>query len=251
MPAVLVVLLPPSEGKAPGGDGPAWTPDSGRFPELARERERIAKALARAGGGSQKVLGVKGDQLVRAKEANAALLLGAPTLPAFRRFTGVVWEHLRGTGALGAPDDPLPTGVQRQAKRSVLVISGVTGLSAWDDPLPDFRLKLSVSLGRLGRIDKLWRDPVTAALEAHLAGNVVVDLLPNEHRAAWTPDPDGAGYTLLRPQLLLPNGKPAGHWGKAAKGLLARDLLTAAAAADDDVERTISLFQAPEVQVTL
>ncbi|OWY63228.1 hypothetical protein B7486_54245, partial [cyanobacterium TDX16] len=188
---------------------------------------------------------------VRAKAANAALLEGAPTLPAFRRFTGVVWEHLRGTGALGAPDDPLPAKVQRQAKRSVLVISGLTGLSAWDDPVPDFRLKLSVSLGRVGRIDRLWRGPVSTTLAAHLAGNVVVDLLPNEHRAAWVPDPVGHGYRLLRPQLLLPDGKPAGHWGKAAKGLLARALLEAAAAKDDDVERTIATFQAPEVTVTL
>lgn len=248
---MLVVLLPPSEGKAPGGHGSPWAPEQGRFPGLSPQRQRIAKALARANGGSQKLLGVKGEQLERAKAANAGLLDGAPTLPAHQRFTGVVWEHLRGTGALGAPHDPLPAAVQRQAKRSVLVISGVTGLSAWDDPVPDFRLKMSVSLARLGRVDRLWCAPLSATLGAHLAGNVVVDLLPNEHRAAWTPDPEGHGYRLLRPQLLMPNGKPAGHRGKAAKGLLARALLTAAAAKDDDVERTITTFQAPEVQVTL
>ena len=248
---MLVVLLPPSEGKAPGGEGPSWTFDAGRFPQLAAPRERVARALLRAKGGSQKLLGVKGEQLERAKQANASLLHDAPTLPAHRRFTGVVWEHLRGTGALGAPDDPLPAAVQRQARRSVLVISGVTGLSAWDDPVPDFRLKLSVSLGRLGRVDRLWREPLSAALEAHLAGNVVVDLLPNEHRAAWTPDPESTGYRLLRPQLLLPDGRPAGHWGKAAKGLRARARLEAAAAGDDDVERTVATFRAPEVEVTL
>jgi cytoplasmic iron level regulating protein YaaA (DUF328/UPF0246 family) len=169
-------------------------------------------------------------------------------LPAHQRFTGVVWEHLLGTGTGGAPLDPLPTSARRQAAGSVLVLSAVTGLSAWDDPVPDFRLKLSVSLGRLGRLDRLWRGPLSVALDDHLGGHTVVDLLPNEHRAAWTPDPDPDRYVLHRPQLLLTNGKPAGHWGKAAKGLLARALLVAAG--DDDVERTLATFDAPEVVVS-
>lgn len=244
MPGVLVILLPPSEGKALGGEAPAWTPDSGRFAELAPQRERVAKALARANGGTQKLLGVKGDALARAKDANVSLLDGALTLPAWQRFTGVVWEHLLGTGTGGAPDDPLPAAAKRRAKRSVVVISAVTGLSAWDDPVPDFRLKLSVSLGRLGRVDRLWREPLSEVLDAHLAGHTVVDLLPNEHRAAWTPDPEGHGYELLRPSLLLADGRPAGHWGKAAKGLLARALL---GDADGDVERTLATFEAPNV----
>lgn len=244
MTHVLVILLPPSEGKALGGDGPAWTSDSGRFAELAPQRERVAKALARSNGGSQKLLGVKGEQLARAKDANAVLLDGAPTLPAWQRFTGVVWEHLLGTGTGGAPDDPLPAAVRKKAARRVVVISAVTGLSAWDDPVPDFRLKLSVSLGRLGRLDRLWREPLSATLNAHLRGCTVVDLLPNEHRAAWVPDPEGHGYELLRPQLLLADGRPAGHWGKAAKGLLARALLTAT---DDDVHDVLATFEAPEV----
>jgi hypothetical protein len=63
----------------------------------------------------------------------------------------------------------------------------------------------------------------------------VVDLLPNEHRAAWLADP--GRYDLVRPALVTRGGKPAGHGGKAAKGLLARALLTSG-----DVEATLATF---------
>ena len=76
---------------------------------------------------------------------------------------------------------------------------------------------------------------MSALLDEQLAGRTVVDLLPNEHRAAWTPSP--ARYDLIRPELSTPDGKPAGHGGKAAKGLLARALLE-----DDDVERVLATF---------
>jgi len=128
-----------------------------------------------------------------------------------------VWEHL-------GPDD-LPAPARRRAAAGVIVVSAVTGLSAWDDPVPDFRLKLSAALPPMGRLATWWRAPLSVVLNDHLAGHTVVDLLPNEHRAAWTPEPDR--YELVRPDLRTPDGKPAGHNGKAAKGRLARALLVA------------------------
>jgi cytoplasmic iron level regulating protein YaaA (DUF328/UPF0246 family) len=218
---VLIVLLPPSEGKAPGGDGPGWAPDDGRFGELAARRIRVHNALKRARGGTEKALGAKGDLLRAAKAANLAAV-GAPTLPAHQRFTGVVWGHL----------DP-PTLGRRRGE--VLVLSALTGVTAWDDPVPDFRLKLSASLPPVGNLASFWRPHLSTVLNDHLAGHTVVDLLPNEHRAAWTPTPDR--YELRRPALLHRNGKPAGHGGKAAKGLLARALLRSG-----DVDGTLATF---------
>jgi cytoplasmic iron level regulating protein YaaA (DUF328/UPF0246 family) len=218
---VLVVLLPPSEGKAPGGDGPPWSPEAGRFGELAPQRRRVHNALKRARGGTAKALGATGDLLRSAKAANLAAV-GAPTLPAHQRFTGVVWGHL---------DPPTLT----RPKGEVLVLSALTGLTAWDDPVPDFRLKLSASLPPVRNLATFWRPTLSAVLNDHLAGHTVVDLLPNEHRAAWTPDPDR--YDLRRPALRHRDGRPAGHGGKAAKGLLARALLRTG-----DVDATLATF---------
>ena len=211
---MLLILLPPSEGKVRGGDGPTWDPASGRFAELAPRRLRVANALKRARGGNEKLLGARGDLLATAREANRALL-DAPTLPAWQRFSGVVWAHLDAAS--------LPVKARRRAEAGVVVVSAVTGLSAWDDPVPDFRLKLSASLKPMGGLAAFWRAAVSASLNDLAAGHTVVDLLPNEHRSAWVPDE--SRYALVRPEFVVADGKPAGHAGKAAKGRVARLLL--------------------------
>ena len=225
---MLTILLPPSEGKAPGGRGAGWDPGSGRFGRLADQRRAVAEALVAADGGDERLLGAKGELLDRAREANRSVL-GAPTLPAWRRFTGVVWT------ALGAAD--LPPEARARARSSVVVVSALTGLTAWSDPVPDFRLKLSVAPPGIGRLDTFWREPLSVVLNRHLARRTVVDLLPLEHRAAWVPDP--ARYRLLRPVFTTADGKPGGHGAKAAKGELARALLLG-----DDVDHVLATFEA-------
>ena len=89
---------------------------------------QVAEALAMAQGGDERLLGAQGELLERARIANQAVVDG-PTLPAWQRFTGVVWEHL-------APGE-LSTEAQAWAELSVLVITSLTGLSSWSDPVPD------------------------------------------------------------------------------------------------------------------
>ena len=236
---MLVLLLPPSEGKVAGGDGPPWTVDAGAFGVLAPERTRVTNALRRHRGGTGRMLGASGPLLRTARAANLALV-GAPTLPAWRRFSGVVWEHL-GPDTLGAA-------ARRRARAGVIVVNAVTGLAGWDDPVPDFRLKLSASVPPVGNLARFWRTPLSRALHDRLGGHTVVDLLPNEHRAAWAADAgtDGDGADrLVRPVLTTPDGKPAGHAGKAAKGRLARALLES-----PDVDRTLAAFDAGDLLLT-
>jgi cytoplasmic iron level regulating protein YaaA (DUF328/UPF0246 family) len=217
MPRPLAILLPPSEGKAPGGVEPGWDPSSGRFGErLADHRRAVAGALATARGGDERLLEARGETLERARAANRALI-GAPCLPAAERFTGVVWEHLDLPG--------LRRSARTKALDAVVVVSALAGLVALDDPLPDHRVKLSASLPRLGKLATYWREDLSATLNDHLDGRLVIDLLPKEHAAAWTPDPDR--YELRRVELRTRDGKPGGHVAKAAKGRLARALIEA------------------------
>jgi cytoplasmic iron level regulating protein YaaA (DUF328/UPF0246 family) len=232
-PVVLVLLLPPSEGKVPDGDGPPWSVDDGEFGALARERTRVANALRRHRGGTARMLGATGPLLRHARGANLALV-GAPTLPAWQRFCGVVWEHL----------DPatLPAPARRRARAGVIVVNAVTGLAAWDDPVPDFRLKLSASVPPVGNLASFWRAQLSRVLNERLAGHTVVDLLPNEHRAAWVPALEE--YRLLRPGLVTSHGAPAGHAGKAAKGRLARALLESG-----DADRALAGFDPGDLRL--
>jgi cytoplasmic iron level regulating protein YaaA (DUF328/UPF0246 family) len=217
----LAILLPPSEGKAPGGSrGTAWSPDSGRFgAALGPTRRELAALLAAADGGDERLLGVGGRHLERAQAANRALV-GAPTLPASRRYTGVVHD------AIGL--DTLSRAHRAKAREAVVIVSGLLGLVALDDPVPDYRLKMGARIEPVGLLARRWRSVLGERLNAHLAGRTVIDLLPGEHAAAWAPDPS---LDVLRVAFVERNGGAvAGHDAKAAKGRLVRHLLESRAA---------------------
>jgi cytoplasmic iron level regulating protein YaaA (DUF328/UPF0246 family) len=214
--SVPILLLPPSEGKAAGGSSRPWEPDSGTFSTLADRRVELAEALGAIGGGSEKLLGVTGDHLDRALAANVSLV-GAQSLPAWRRYTGVVWDHLD-PATLAAPE-----------RRRIVVVSGLLGLVRGDDPVPDYRLKMGSNLAPFGKLSTWWRDELSATLNRYATGRtakqprIIIDMLPKEHRAAWTPDERVAGVSI---EFIDPTGKPGGHFAKAAKGELARAILT-------------------------
>ena len=209
----LGLLLPPSEGKQHGGDGQPWSSDGGRFAELASRRTVLVRRLARVRGGNEKLLGVGGKHLVEARLANVALKT-SPSLPAWRRYTGVVWD--------GLDVASMPADAKRRAMSSVVVVSGLLGLVAIDDPTPDYRLKMGASLAPYGKLSTWWRPVLAPPLTTWAARRFVVDLLPNDHRAACcAADVDGVAVTFVER-----DGKVAGHDAKIAKGRLARHLLT-------------------------
>ena len=82
-PAAPVLLIPPSEGKAEGGDGAPVEWGGGRFGGLADERLMVRDAVRRvlAAGAGGPLLGVRGPHLARAlDEWNA--MDASPTMAA-------------------------------------------------------------------------------------------------------------------------------------------------------------------------
>ena len=194
----------------------SWKPASGTFGRaLGDQRDELAHRLAKLKGGDSALLGVKGDLLARATSANRSLL-GAPTMPAWQRYTGVVWDHL---------DIPsLSTPQRNRALNNVVVVSGLLGCVRASDPVPDYRLKMGARLAPFGLLSKWWMPHVSSALENFSASLVVVDLLPQEHRAALDPSLcDSSSW--LRVSLNERSGAAGGHDAKAAKGRLARHVL--------------------------
>jgi cytoplasmic iron level regulating protein YaaA (DUF328/UPF0246 family) len=122
----------------------------------------------------------------------------------------VVWQHLD-----PATLDPLAA---RRASKSVVIVSALGGLHGWDDPVPDYKLKMSARTMATGPLAKFWLP--------HLAGLLpegpVIDLTALEQHAA-VGRPDRADW--IRVELIGPDGIRSGHAGKAAKGRLARRLL--------------------------
>jgi cytoplasmic iron level regulating protein YaaA (DUF328/UPF0246 family) len=207
---VLYVLVPPSEGKAEGGSG-RWKPTSGAFGRrLGAPRQAVVEALGCTTLSATK-LGATGPLLERALAANAAVAAGtARALPAHRRYTGVVWEHL-----------DAPTLDDEQRART-LVPSAILGLATANDPVPDHRTKLDVSLDGIGRLDRYWKPHVTdALLKRTTPADTIVELLPNEHRAAIDLDRLAKRRHVVRTTVV----GVSGHDAKAVKGALARHLL--------------------------
>lgn len=93
-PAVLV-LLPPSETKAPGGDGPPLALDALSYPELTPVRRKVIDELVTLAWDAPAGLAALGlsERQSRELQRNAALW-AAPTLPALLRYTGVLYAAL-------------------------------------------------------------------------------------------------------------------------------------------------------------
>jgi cytoplasmic iron level regulating protein YaaA (DUF328/UPF0246 family) len=234
VPPNLVILLPPSEGKLPGGGGRFRTGAGSFGPALRGARNEVIAALAAADGGTEALLGVSGRHLDRALAANRLVALGrAPVVPAIARYTGVVHDHA------GLADVPGAAG-------AVVIFSGLLGLVAPGDAVPDYRLKMGASLAPLGKLSTWWRPRLSPVLNRRLRGADVVDLLPQEHAAAWEPAPRRYA-SLHRVRFRDADGAAGGHDAKAAKGLLARHLLTS----DVSVAEALASFQHPRFALEL
>jgi cytoplasmic iron level regulating protein YaaA (DUF328/UPF0246 family) len=217
VPRSPLLLLPPSEGKAHGGRRPG-RPDAFAeelcFPRTAVLGE-LAGVLDSGPDTARAVFGVRGELLERALAATAELVGGtAAVLPAWRRYSGVVWAGLD------------PATLTPADRRRILVPSGLYGLTTAADPVVDYRLKLVVPLGRLGRLSTFWRPFVTQSLASRARGRVVIDLLPAEHAHAFDLTALGAARRVVRVRFVSADGRRAiGHEAKSAKGRLARALI--------------------------
>jgi uncharacterized protein len=225
-----LILLPPSEGKAPGGTGPAWS-EGTMAVDLDDRRRSVMAALVRAMRGSEArrraLLGVKGVALAAATAADRTVA-GSPTLPAIERYTGVLYDAL--------DHRTLPAAARRRMDSSVLVLSGLWGLVAPADPIPDYKLKMGASLVGTGRLSTWWRESITTCLAARAAGCRVWDLLPQEHAAAVG---ELGGAERVSVSFLEPDRRgdlvAVAHWNKLLKGALVRHLLQHPTSGPDDL----------------
>jgi cytoplasmic iron level regulating protein YaaA (DUF328/UPF0246 family) len=220
----VLVLLPPSEGKAAAGDGPPLDLDTLSFPELNRTRKRLVGTLQRLArrqpGRLRTALDLSPRQ--RAEVEHDAQLTTAPALPALELYTGVLYE------ALGYRS--LPAGARRRADEALVVASALFGLVRPADRLPPYRLSGSTVLPGFGGLAPVWR-PVLEPLLAE-RDELVVDLRSGGY-AALARVPGAVVVRVLREQ----DGTRTvvSHDNKHTKGRLARALCESGAREIGDV----------------
>jgi uncharacterized protein len=215
-----LVLLPPSKGKAPGGDGPAYAATlDASHPLTPARRELLDAILAVADdlddAAAARVCGVAARDAPAAR-TSLSRLDTAPTMPAHRRYTGIV----HGNAGLADLD---PAGVATEVR----IVSPLLGLAALGDLVPAYRLELAVTLPGVGGLGPWWRARLAAPLAALGTDRRVWDLLPGEHARIWDPQVR-ADLDVVTVRFLRPDGRAANAARtKVCKGRLAASLLSA------------------------
>jgi cytoplasmic iron level regulating protein YaaA (DUF328/UPF0246 family) len=228
---VVLVLLPPSETKHPGGDGAPLDLTSLSAAELTPLREQLVAAVVSLSAdvpAARAALGLspaQDDEIAR----NAALRTG-PTMPAIERYTGVLYDALDVRSLTRAQ--------RRRADERLAIGSALFGVLRADDAVPAYRLSAGSSLPGLPTLRSLWK-PVLTDVLAGIDG-LVVDLRSGAY-AELAPVPGAVTVQVLSER---PDGKRAvvSHFNKAHKGRLAR-LLATTTGEPDSVVRLRALLR--------
>jgi len=213
----MLILLPPSETKRPGGTGAPL--DAARFslPALAPQRETVIDALVALSGDEAAAMRVlKLSERQRGDVTANAALRTSPTMPAVDRYTGVLFDALDAA--------TLPGAARRWLGAHVLIHSAPFGPVGALDPIPAYRLAAGTSVPGLPPLKRMWADTVTAAL-ADEAPAFVLDLR-SEAYAALGPVPAQLRSAYVRVLTEGPDGstRALNHFNKHAKGELVRAL---------------------------
>jgi len=212
-----VILLPPSKGKAPGGAGRTYGRTLTKHPLAAARAELLAAVVASASESYDAVIARRCGVAQRDAASARRMLRGlaeAPTMPAHRRFTGLVASNA-GLAAL----DP------RDTAADVRIVSALLGLAALDEPVPAYRLEFAATLPGLGGVAAFWRAHLAEQLLSIAGGARVWDMLPAEHARMW---PSGlrAELAVVGVRFVRPDGRAANATRtKVAKGRLTAHLL--------------------------
>ncbi|MDK8845088.1 peroxide stress protein YaaA [Corynebacterium sp. MSK297] len=231
----MLIVLPPSETKAFGGDGAPLQWDNLSelsFAGLHDIRQEIARDLmALPIEQAFSVLGVS-EKLRPELEANKQLA-NSPTMPAIFRYTGVLYD------ALDAPSLP------DFALNPLAVGSALFGIVGATDPIPYYRLSGGTKLplrynshnsddtgnnsdgtnaSKAPTMKKRWGSAITQALQEH--GELIVDLRSGTYQQLGR-----VPAVTVRVESIREDGsrKVVSHFNKHYKGELARILALAVA----------------------
>jgi uncharacterized protein len=214
----VLVLLPPSETKAIGGEGAPLDLDALSFPELNPVRDKLVSALedlANDVPASLKALDISERQIDEV-ERNAALRT-SETTPALLRYTGVLYDNLD-FGTLRKAE-------KERAYQRLAVASALFGAIRGGDPVPAYRLSGGSTLPSHGSLRTLWKPALEPVLNE--ADEFVVDLRSGAYSSlAKIPH-----AVVVR--VVTSEGKVVSHFNKAHKGLLARAIVRSNAEPDD------------------
>ncbi|MFI5617469.1 peroxide stress protein YaaA [Streptomyces sp. NPDC051567] len=237
----MLVLLPPSEGKAAGGSGAPLELGALSLPGLDPARSAVLEELvglcAADESKAREVLCL--SEGLRGEVTKNAELRSAVARPAGEIYTGVLYDAL---GLAG-----LDPAARALAEQSLLVFSGLWGAVRITDRIPSYRCSMGVRLPGLGPLGAYWRTPLAEVMPRAAAEGLVLDLRSSAYASAWRPRGEVAARTatvrVLHAQVVdgVEKRSVVSHFNKATKGRLVRDLLLAGAVPGTPAELVTAL----------
>lgn len=218
----MLILLPPSEGKAAPRRGKPLDLACLDFAALTPAREEVLDALiglcagAPATAAATLGLGSTQHELV---ELNRQLR-ESPTARADQIYTGVLYDALDVATLSGA--------AKRRAATRVAVTSSVFGLVRTADRIPSYRLSGDVTLPGLGPVAGVWRRHLGDVVTETVGSGLLVDLRSGTYVNFWKP----TGVRTATVRVLHEHQgtrKVVSHFNKATKGRIVRALLESGA----------------------
>ena len=150
------VLLPPSETKVVGGESRALNLDSLLLPRLTEHRTEAVSRVVAASQHPDAAQHFKlGPKLVGELEHNRSLTT-APTMPALRRYTGVLYDAI--------PTDSFDSPHWEYAREHLVIHSALFGPIRATDAIPKYRLSANTVLPKLS-VGRFWPSVMDGALE--------------------------------------------------------------------------------------
>lgn len=213
----MIVLLPPSETKRIGGDGPPLRMQDLSFPALEPLRETLVNELVDLASdtpASRRALGISASQ--DAEIQRNAELRSSPTQPAISRYTGVLYEALD-VESLHGP-------AAARARARLAVGSALFGLLRAQDLVPAYRLSATSKLPGQPTLASRWRPLLEPVLKDIATHDLVVDLRSGSYAAL------GRLPAAVKVDVVAEHAdgtrSSVSHFNKAHKGRLARALAT-------------------------
>ncbi|MDQ1173253.1 cytoplasmic iron level regulating protein YaaA (DUF328/UPF0246 family) [Microbacterium testaceum] len=213
----MLVLLPPSETKRPGGDGPPLDLNRLALPSLREAREKVVDALVALAADEETAARVlKLGEKRRHEIADDAALRTAATMPAIDRYTGVLFDALDAA--------TLDADARAWLGEHVMIQSAPLGPVGALDGIPPYRLAAGTSIPGLPALRRVWAGAVSDAL-ASLRPSFVLDLR-SEAYASLGPVPTEVASVYVRVVTPGEDGtvRALNHFNKHAKGDLVRSL---------------------------
>ena len=210
----MLILLPPSETKRPGGVGISIDKLAIIWAALDPARDQLISALELLCHDQQaaiKALGL-GKQSAQDIQLNLNLMT-APTMTAIERYTGVLYEAL--------DHDSLTDTAKQRVSEQLFIQSALFGLLPATEQIPNYRFSASAKLPGIN-LKKLWREAhsavwprlVSPILDMRSTSYVDLNPVPESNESYFVEVFDHAGKAL-------------NHFNKKAKGVFVRAALEA------------------------